>query len=169
MIIFEDEMSKIVGALPPITRGELSAPINFSWGTEEVLAKYLALKKRPSFPLIWLVEGQDTNDLREPSVTRNARLVILYESGAPDEFNAYQHANGFDNILQPICDNLIIALKQSGISRINDKEIKTQRVKNYSMLNAKKSLIYVCNAIVFDAEITFMAGFCINNNIQFNT
>lgn len=158
MIIFEDEMAKIVGALPPITRGELSAPINFGWGTEEVLTKYLTQKGKLSFPLIWLVEGQDTNDLREPSVSRNARLVILYESGAPSEFNPYQHANGYNNILQPICDNLIKALKQSGISSFDDKNLKTQRIKNYSMRNEKKSQVYICNAIVFEAEIKFFGN-----------
>jgi hypothetical protein len=154
MIVFEDQLARLIEVLPPLTNGTLSQKINFNWGTEEVLAKYLTLSGKKSFPLIWLVEGVDNNDLREPSVKRNARIIILYESQAPSEFNSYQHEFDYKIILQPILDNLLTALKTSGISRIDDANFKTQRVKNYSMRN-NETLVYICNAILLDAEITF--------------
>lgn len=168
MIIFEDQLARIVQVLPPLTNGTLIQKINFGWGTEEVLTKYLTMAGKLSFPLIWLAEGEDTNDLREPSVKRNARIIILYESQAPSEFNAYQHEYDYNVILQPILNNLLIALTQSGISRYDDTNLKTQRVKNYSMRN-EESLVFICNAIVLNSDITFSGiSTCINTNIDFN-
>jgi len=160
MIIFEDQLARIVEVLPTITVGDATASVKFGWGTETVLANYLTLAGRNSFPLIWLVEGIDTNDLREPSVSRNARIVILHESQAPTEFNPYQHEYDYKLILQPILDSLLDILNTSQISRTDQKSFKTTRVKNYSMKTDGKSLVYVCNAIVLDIGITFFNTQC---------
>jgi len=167
MIVFEDQLARIVEVLPNVTVGEQTATVNFNWGTETVLANYLTLNGKLSFPLIWLVEGQDTNDLREPSVSRNARIVILHESQAPSEFNPYQHEYDYKLILQPIADNLINALTNSGISRIDDKTIRTQRVKNYSMREVDKSLVYICNAIIIESDVIFSGISSCIQEIQF--
>ncbi len=169
MIIFEDQLARIVEVLPTAKVGSQEAIINFGWGTKEVLTDYLTLKGKVSFPLIWLEEATDTNDLREPSVKRNARINIIHESQAPAEFNPYQHEYDFKLILQPILDNLLIALNQSGISRYDDTNFKTQRIKKFSMREElDKSLIYVCNAIVLDAEITFSGISSCLQQINFN-
>jgi hypothetical protein len=168
MIVFEDQLARIVEVLPDVVVGSQTATLNYGWGTEAVLTKYLTLKGKLSFPLIWLVEGEDINDLREPSVKRNSRIVILHESQAPSEFNPYQHEYDFKLILQPILDNLLIALSQSGISRYSDDNFKTQRVKNYSMREEDNSLVFICNAIVLDAEITFSGQSTCLQTIQFN-
>ena len=155
MIVFEDQLARIVEVLPTPTINEIEKPIFFNWGTETVLANYLTLSQGENFPLIWLAEGQDTNDLREPSVSRNARIVILYQSQCPNEFNPYQHEYDYKVILQPIADNLMTALTQSGISRYDDTSVRVQRVKNYSMNEVSESLVFVCNAIVIDLDLTF--------------
>jgi hypothetical protein len=169
MIIFEDELQRLVELLPNITVGANTTNVKYGWGTENVLATYLTMNGKVSFPLIWLVEGQDTNDNREPSVTRNAKIVILHESQAPNEFNPYQHEYDFKLILQPILDNLLIALEQSGISRIDNTDFRTQRVKNYSMRSVDESLVYICNAIVLESSITFNGLSSCIQTIQFNT
>jgi len=134
MMVFEDELARLIEVLPPVLDAKTNVfPVNFGWGTEEVLASYLSMKGKLSFPLVWLVEGEDVNDLREPSVRRSARIVILNESQAPNEFNPYQHQYDYDNILQPILDNLLLALEQSGISRYDNRTFRTRRVKKYSM------------------------------------
>ncbi len=169
MIIFEDQLARIIEVLPPLTSGNLTQKINFGWGTKEVLTQYLTQKGKLSFPLIWLEEGADVNDLREPSVKRNARINIIYESQAPAEFNPYQHEYDFKLILQPILDNLLLALQQSGISRYSDGNFTTQRVKKFSMREEiNKNLVFICNAIVLDAEITFSGISSCLQTIQFN-
>jgi len=117
--------------------------------------------------LVWLVEGEDTNDLREPSVRRSARIVILTESQAPNEFNPYQHQYDYDVILQPILDNLLQALTQSGISRYDNQTFRTRRVKKYSLREEKKNLVFICNAITLDADITFSGISSCLQTIQF--
>jgi hypothetical protein len=169
MIIFEDQLARIIEVLPPLTSGGLTQKINFGWGTKEVLTQYLTQKGKLSFPLIWLEEGADVNDLREPSVKRNARINIIYESQAPAEFNPYQHEYDFKLILQPILDNLLLALQQSGISRYTDANFTTQRVKKFSMREEiNKNLVFICNAIVLDAEITFSGVSSCLQTIKFN-
>jgi hypothetical protein len=169
MIIFEDQLARIIEVLPPLTSGGLTQQINFGWGTKEVLTQYLTQKGKLSFPLIWLEEGADVNDLREPSVKRNARINIIYESQAPAEFNPYQHEYDFKLILQPILDNLLLALQQSGISRYSDGNFTTQRVKKFSMREEiNKNLVFICNAIVLDAEITFSGVSSCLQTIKFN-
>jgi len=155
MIVFEDQLARIIEVLPTPVINEISKPIFFDWGTETVLANYLTLSQGQNFPLIWLDEGQDFNNEREPSVNRNARIVILYQSQAPSEFNPYQHKWDYNVILQPICDNLLIALQNSGISRYDDTNFKSRRVKNYSVVTSENSLVFICNAIVLDIDLTF--------------
>ena len=163
MIIFEDQLARIIEVLPPLTSGALSQTINFGWGTKEVLTQYLTQKGKLSFPLIWLEEGSDVNDLREPSVKRNARINIIYESQAPAEFNPYQHEYDFKQILQPIVDNFLIAIRSSQISDLVDtRNVNTYRHKGY-LANYTKDTVpktrnvgtYICNAIQLDAEIVF--------------
>jgi hypothetical protein len=166
MIVFEDQLARIIEVLPTPIINEIEKPIFFNWGTETVLANYLTLSQGQNFPLIWLEEGEDRVDDNEPSVSRNARIIILYQSQCPNEFNPYQHQYDYNIVLQPIADNLITALTQSGISRI-DSNYRTRRVKNYSMTQIDESLVYVCNAIVLNIEIIFNGAECINK-INFN-
>lgn len=168
MIVFEDQLARIVEVLPDVTVGAVSKSVSFNWGTEVVLANYLTLCKNQNFPLIWLVEGQDTNDLREPNVTRNASIVILHESQAPSEFNPYQHEYDYKLILQPIADNLLKAFNQCGIIRYDNTNFRTRRVKNYSMRTESDSLVYICNAIVLDVELTFSGISSCIQTIDFN-
>lgn len=171
MIVFEKELARLVDVLPELTDANSNTyEIKFDWGSAEVLAQYLTLKGKLSFPLIWSEIQEDVNNLREPSVTRNnASIIIMSETQCPNEFNPYQYNYDFDLILQPIADNLIIALENSGISRINTQNIRTKRVPRYSMREVDKSLVYICNAIVITADITFTGlTSCVNQNIQFN-
>jgi len=163
MIIFEDQLARIIEVLPQLTSGALSQKINFNWGTEDILVKYLTLNGKLSFPLVWLVEGMDNHDLKEPNVKRNAKLLFLYESQAPSEFNPYQHEYDFKQILQPIVDNFLIAIRSSQISDLVDaRNVNTYRHKGY-LANYTKDTVpktrnvgtYICNAIQLDAEIVF--------------
>lgn len=168
MIVFENELGRLVEVLPAIGDAKNNSyPIKYNWGTEEVLNKYLKYSGKESFPLIWLENGQDTNDLREQSVTRMANIIILNEMQAPEEFNPYQYQYDFDLILQPIANNLVKALTNSGISRFDDRSLKSSRITKYSMRNEDKSLIFICNSIVINANITFSNVSSCLQQIQF--
>jgi hypothetical protein len=156
MIVFEEQLGRLVEVLPAITdANDNDYPINYNWGTANVLTEYLTLNQKRSFPLIWLEDGEDNHNVYGGTVTRNARIVILNETQAPSEFNPYQYQYDFSLILQPIADNLLTALQNSGISNYKQDSVKTQRITKYSMREVDKSLVYICNAIVLKAEITF--------------
>ncbi len=169
MIVFEEQLARLVDVLPPFIGADLvEFPINYNWGTIETLNKYLSLSiEKTPYPLIWLANGKDTHDLREPSVTRNARIIIATRSLNVDELNPYQYQNDFKVILQPVLDNLLLALKLSGISRYNDVDLEIERVPNYA-INEITNQIDVWNAIVLDAEITFSGVSTCVKEINFN-
>ena len=159
MIVFETAIDAIVNVLPKsVDANGTERFIQFGWGTIEELNKYLLLpSNRSKYPLIWLATGKDTNDLREPSVTRRARLIFATRSTNSSELNRYQFRNDFDVILQPVLDNFLYALTHSGISRFNDKDFETERLPNYSVEfkdESKTKQIAIWNAITLDASIT---------------
>jgi hypothetical protein len=177
MIVFEEQAERLVNILPQsVDDNGTARNIKFDWGTIEVLNKFLVKANQETpYPLIWLVPSKDTNDLREPSVTRRARFIFATLSYSPDEFNRYQYQYDFAKILQPIVDNFLIALTRSGISRFDDKDFETERVPNYSVLykedsedKSKTAQIAVWNAIVLDATITFSGISSCLNEFNFN-
>jgi hypothetical protein len=168
MIVFEEQLGRLVEILPPFTDANNSDfTIKYGWGDINELNKYMFVNSNQVYPLIWLSAGEDNHNLREPNVKRNATIVIATKSLMQDELNPFQYENDFKVILQPILDNLIIALQRSGISILNEATVKTNRVVNYGVdfriANEIKTLD-IWNAIVFDAEITFTSTTtCINN------
>jgi hypothetical protein len=169
MIVFEEQLGRLIEVLPPITDAKDNEfSVNYNWGTANVLADYLTLNQKRSFPLIWLEDGEDSHNAYGGTVTRNARIVILNETQAPSEFNPYQYQYDFSLILQPIADNLLIALQNSGISNYKIDSLKTQRITKYSMREVDKTLVYICNAIIIKAEITFNNFSSCLSEIKFN-
>lgn len=173
MIVFETAIDAIVNVLPPsVDAKNVSRSIQFGWGTIEELNKYLLLpSNRSKYPLIWLTTGKDTNDLREPSVTRRARLIFATRSTNSSELNRYQFRNDFDVILQPVLDNFLYTLTHSGISRFNDKDFETERLPNYSVVlggESKTETLAIWNAITLDASITINGSTNCLKQIFFN-
>lgn len=157
MIVFEEELGRIIKKIPPFVDAKSkSFDIVYGWGTIEVLNKKLALPESVSkYPLIWLgTDEEDTHDLRQPTVTRNAYIVIATRSLSVNEFPDYQYQNDFKVILQPILDSLISELRGDMFTTLTLETIKTSRKPNYSFTK-NQGITDVWNAIVFKAEIRF--------------
>jgi hypothetical protein len=168
MIVFETELGRLVDELPAFTDVKSNEfDVKYNWGDSSDLFAYLKQAKTTAFPLIWLENGVDTHDLNEQSVTRNAKINIVSIAQVPTEFNPYQYQYDFKEVLQPITDNLISALRQSGISLIDKARIRTTRVTKFSLQEVDKTLSYICNAIVLEAEIKFLNTTNCLNKIHF--
>lgn len=168
MIVFETELGRLIDELPAFTDAKGNDfPIKYNWGDSTDLFAYLKQAKTTAFPLIWLENGVDTHDLNEQSVTRNAKINIVSIAQVPTEFNPYQYQYDFKEVLQPITDNLISALRQSGISLIDKARIRTTRVTKFSLQEVDKTLSYICNAIVLETEIKFVNTTNCLNKIHF--
>jgi len=169
MIVFRNEFQRIVDVLPAfIDANNVSFNIKFDGGTTEYLNKYLSLfTENTPYPLIWLVDGKDNHNEREPSVQRKARIIIATRSLNVDELNPFQYENDFGKILYPIANNLLLALKLGGISRYDDTNIDTEEFVNYTNADLTNQ-IDVWNALALEIDITFSG---VNNclkTINFN-
>lgn len=175
MIVFEEQLGRLVDVLPAFTDANSdSFAVKYGWGDVNELNKYMYVNGQNVYPLIWLTNSPDTHNLREPNVKRNARIIVATRSLNQDELSPFQYSNDFAVILQPTLNNLIKALKQSGISILNETTIKTERVINYGVEYRKEyqtqgetNTLDVWNVIVFDAEITFTSTTTCLNNINF--
>lgn len=159
MITFEESLGKIVKLLPNVTIGVNNYPINYNWGTQELLNKYLILNKENSYPLVWLVVGRDSNDINNKNISRNARIVIATRSMNKEEFNEFQFQTYYKEILYPVQMNLIKALRMSGISQIVNEVYNSEFIPNYSFENSEGTLVDTWNAIVLNLEISFVTDY----------
>jgi len=155
MITFEESLGKLILQLPVVAIGDKDYPVKYNWGTQEVLNKYLITNKENSYPLIWLINGRDTNDNLRKNISRNARIVIATRSMNKEEFNEFQFQTYYKEILYPVQLNLIKALDSSGISNIENNTYDSEFKPNYSFQDDNGTLVDVWNAIVIDIEITF--------------
>jgi hypothetical protein len=171
MIVFETELGRLVDLLPQHTdaRGT-EFPIKYGWGSAEDLGQYIEKSGVNAFPLIWLELGRDTHNLRGATntVKRNAKINIVSIAQMPEQFNPYQYQYDFKEVLQPIADNLISALTQSGISMVDLGNLNATKVTKFSMKQIDATLAYICNAIVLECEITFSNVTNCLNKIHFN-
>lgn len=155
MITFEENLGKLIQLLPVVTIGDNDYSIKYNWGTQEVLNKYLTTNKENSYPLIWLIVGRDTNEIKGKNISRNARIVIATRSMNKEEFNEFQFQTYYKEILHPIQLNLIKVLERSGISQIIDDTYNSEFIPNYSFENSEGGLVDIWNAIVLNIEISF--------------
>ena len=155
MITFEESLGKLIQLLPVVTIGDNDYSIKYNWGTQEVLNKYLITNKENSYPLIWLIVGRDTNEIKGKNISRNARIVIATRSMNKEEFNEFQFQTYYKEILHPIQLNLIKVLERSGISQIIDDTYNSEFVPNYSFQDEAGTLVDIWNAIVLNIEISF--------------
>lgn len=155
MITFEENLGKLIQLLPSVTIGANDYSIKYNWGTQEVLNKYLITNKENSYPLIWLIVGRDTNEIKSKNISRNARIVIATRSMNKEEFNEFQFQTYYKEILHPIQLNLIKVLERSGISQIIDDTYNSEFIPNYSFQDEAGTLVDIWNAIVLNIEISF--------------
>jgi hypothetical protein len=169
MIIFEQRLGELIELLPKVTDARSNEyKARYYWGTLDVLNKFLVLPENVSkYPLIWLVNGTDEHELREPRVTRNCRIVIAVNSDKVDSFNDFIYQTDYETLLNPLVENLVKSFKQSGISILADDKITTQNLPNYSINDNGKGLIAVWNAISLECSLSFNNQKCINK-IFFN-
>lgn len=164
MIVFEQRLGQLVELLPEV----VGFTVKYGWGTQDELNKYLALPRNESpYPLIWLTIGKDSENLNEPKVTRNAKILIATVSLMQSEMNPFIYATDYQEILIPIANNLIKALQQSGASMITRNEIEREFMPNFSV-RENNGQVDIWNVLVLDAEINFNNITSCLNNINFN-
>lgn len=173
MIVVEDIITDLVALLPIATfPNAVTKTISFSWGNEYDLNKYLKANiKQGNYPLIWLVTGNENDDRMANVITRKCRFVIAINSVRLSELNPLIWNTDYRITLNPVKDNLLTALDNSGITRIvNANTVTVRREPNYTSEKSanKTATIDLWNAIVIDLEVEFNARSTCFNTLQFN-
>lgn len=170
MKAFEEYLGSIFGLLEPAkgANGQ-EYKVYFNWGSEKVLNKYLSVQdNKARYPLIWLVNDSDEEDISANRITRQARLILAMHSDKQDYFNPDIYGTDYKLVLNPLKDNIIKALERSGISYISQKN-KVKREPNYSVTQSKdkNATLDVWNALILDVEITIKTDRCLVKTIKF--
>jgi hypothetical protein len=168
MITSEETLGRLVDLLPPLTdANDNDFKVHYNWGSQEVLNKYLKMYKDAVYPLVWLINSNNTENEQTKRINRNARIVIATKSFAVNEFNPYQYENDFLKVLNPVKKNLIKAIRSSGITQLNNEDYNYSFIPNYSFEDNEGTLIDVWNAIVIDLDIEFRTDYTCINTIKF--
>ena len=169
MIVFEERLGELVDVLPPHinTATATEFPIKYGWGTQDELNKYLALPRQDSpYPLIWLINGTDKENLSAHEVRRQTQLLIATVSDKQSEMNPFIYQIDYKDVLVPVLENLIQCFTQSGISQIVRNEIERKFLPNFSV-RENNGEIDIWNVISLDLELAISDNSCINE-IFFN-
>jgi len=154
MIVTETLLKEIFSQLPPYTdSNDKEFPIRFEWGNQNDLILYLKTISGNKYPLIWLVEGSQEVDRFSHSVTRNCRLIISKDCKTVTDRNPTVWNGEFVNVLNPLLNNVLIALERSGVTNIIGTHTEDRRA-NYTEEDLAKS-VDLWNVIVLDLNIRF--------------
>ena len=159
MIIVERRLQELFDTLPPIIddNGKEFKP-TFNFGTHEDLLRFLNHKKKQSvafYPVIWL-ETPFTMTGFEHRKSFDLKLVFAQLSNY-ELSNKQRLQITFEKTLEPLYQNVLKALKESGFTRIIDNENnKSTNYYNYSVVEKGKDKQFasdIWDAIKFECEL----------------
>lgn len=166
MKVSETILREIFNQLPPyVDSNTKSFPIRFEWGDQADLLLFLKSISGNKYPLIWLVSGEQTVDRYQHSISRNCRFIIADNAKNKTNRNPTVWDNEFVKVLNPLLENVLIALERSGVSSINGTHIE-RREANYTEEDLTKAIDF-WNVIVLDINLDILTDRCINDNIRF--
>jgi hypothetical protein len=155
MIVTEHSIRAIVGTIPSIDmKPGLSKTPSFHWGNEEELARYLKLKQKAAYPLIWLLPSSDDYSGNGQQVDKDCVFIIATRESKVDMLNDVRYARSFDIILNPLTDDLIHGLKVSTISNVDSLDWVVTKFPNYTV-DGKNFTNDVWDAIQLTISVRF--------------
>jgi hypothetical protein len=160
MIVTETLLKTIFAQLPEyVDSTARSFPIRFEWGDQSDLILFLKTISGNKYPLVWLVNGEQTVDRYSRSVSKKCRLILAKDSKNVGHRNPTVWNTEFENVLNPLLNNVLKALEASGATTIIDTFVE-RREANYTEEDLMKGSDF-WNVIVLDITVKFEER-CIN-------
>jgi hypothetical protein len=146
-----------------------TAKIDFSWGSQQDLNKYIKLKgSKRKYPLIWLVNTKWNENRLGETMKSRIRLILAINSTKMENINPTIWESDFEVTLNPIKENVLTALTKSGRTILNQTTIDIERLPNYSEEGTNNTkTIDVWNAIVIDCDVEINHNSTCFNQINF--
>ena len=153
MIVVEHYLRDLFAQLPTIQGFQPK----FNWGSQDSLNLYLAqLKQTNKYPLIWLVENEENGNFSKKGVEKSVKLIIAKQSVHQTNTNPVIWETEFNDVLNPLAENILKALDRSTTTEIKEGKYKLQRRSNYSEDNGKNAkTIDNWNVIILELDIYF--------------
>lgn len=157
-----DLVEKITDKLPLIGG---SLKVQYGYGTRESFDLSIALKKYGNkYPIIWLVPSKVTvKQLDNNSGITDLKILIAKQSLQENSPDLSVIKTDFENILYPLLNQFIKALKECGIVNILS-DIDYYLEPNYRE-GEKSKQIDILNVIVLELKAEFRGDKCINDII----
>ncbi|WP_295677336.1 hypothetical protein [uncultured Empedobacter sp.] len=154
MIVSETILKEIFSQLPSYVDGNSkSFPIKYEWGDQSDLILFLKQISGNKYPLVWLVNGDETPNIVTHKLTRRCRLILAKDSNHVTNRNPTVWNTEFEICLNPLLDNVLKALERSGVTKILSIE-NQRREANYTEEDSTKATDF-WNVIVLDINIEF--------------
>jgi hypothetical protein len=149
MIITETILKSIFSQLPDYK----GYPIRYEWGDQPDLILYLKTISGNKYPLIWLVNGDQTVDRYGNKTTRKCRLILAKDSQHVTNRNPKVWETEFVDCLNPLLENIYKALESSGATTILSID-NERREANYTEEDLLKATDF-WNVIILDITLRF--------------
>jgi len=154
MIVTETILREIFAQLPPYIDGNAkSFPIKYEWGDQADLILFLKQIAGNKYPLVWLVNGDQSPDRYAHTLTRKCRLILAKDSKHVTNRNPTVWDTEFNNCLNPLLENVYKALERSGVTMIVSTE-NERREANYTEEDLLKATDF-WNVIILDITLKF--------------
>ena len=159
MIVIEEILAQIFTQIPKYKdKNNNEFSIKYEWGSEKDLTLFLKTISGNKYPLVWLVQGKQTDNIREHNSERRLRLIIAKNSDQKENRNPTVFKSDFKYCLNPLYENVLKCLEKSGVSSIiNDGDVEVERRANYTEESneSKTFAIDYWNAIILDIDVRF--------------
>lgn len=165
----ESNLEQLFDKLPPAKdSGGKDFKVRFNWGNQNALNLFLSqFKEKTKYPLIWLIEGEDTEDTIAKTIRRPVKLFIAKQSTHQTNTNPIIWDSEFKNTLDPIYENVKTALISGGNTNVIDRIFKAKRLANFSDKDTIAKTIDPWNVIIVEFDLETYTRGCINENITF--
>lgn len=163
MTTTEDVLRELFTQLPPaLDSNDNPFEVKFNWGNQDDLNLYLSqFKTTTKYPLIWLVDGDEEIDIYSTEINRKTRLIIAKQSVHQTNTNPIVWDSEFKNTLNPLLENVLKCLNQSGKTMIKGGKHKVRRDANYSNKDQIGATIDPWNVIILDFDLVIFPYSCI--------
>lgn len=159
MIVVEEILAEIFQQLPKYKdSNDKEFSIRYEWGSEKDLTLFLKQISGNKYPLVWLVQGKQTDDIWQHNTERRMRLILAKNSDQKENRNPTVFKSDFKNCLNPLLKNVLTSLNKSGVTTIiNDGQMDVDRRANYTEepKESKTFAIDYWNATILDITVRF--------------
>lgn len=174
MIVRETLLRELFSQLPDMVVGSKSYSIKFHWGGQDDMNLYMQTENGNTTPIVWLVQEK----AKQKSTEQSSRVKLILGKSSPSKNarNPTVWDSEFSNYLNPLLENVLKCLKQSGRTFIIGNEYDVYREANYSeyartidgKTDTSTLTIDHWNVITLEADIMFIESTMCIQQINFN-